>query len=100
MNPLVSIIITTKNESLVIERLLQSIKKQSHPQIETIVVDNYSTDTTQKIAKKYTKRVFEFGPERSAQRNYGAKMSKGSYIVFLDADMELSPKVIEECVSL
>jgi len=97
---LVSIIITTKNEAGVLERLLQSIKTQTYPKIETIVVDNNSSDSTQKIGKKYTKRVFTFGPERSAQRNYGAKMSKGEYIVFLDADMELTPNVIAECVSL
>jgi glycosyltransferase involved in cell wall biosynthesis len=100
VNPLVSLIITTKNEAAVIQRLLISIKNQTYPNIETLVVDNSSEDETQKIARKYTKRVFTYGPERSAQRNYGAQMSKGEYIVFLDADMELTPNVITSCVSL
>lgn len=96
---IVSIIITTKNEALVIDRLLQSIKDQTYAPIETIVVDNKSTDDTKVIAKKYTKHVYDFGPERSAQRNFGAQRSKGSYLFFLDADMELTPDVVSECIS-
>jgi glycosyltransferase involved in cell wall biosynthesis len=98
MNNLVSIIITTKNEKLVIERLLQSIANQTYKKIETIVVDNKSQDNTKQIAKKYTVNVFNAGPERSAQRNFGAKKAKGDLYLFLDADMELSKKVVEQCV--
>ena len=96
--PLVSLIITTKNESEVIERLLKSVKKQTYKRIELIVVDNNSTDKTLKIAQKYTKHIFTKGPERSTQRNFGAKKAKGDYFMFLDADMELSARVVEECI--
>lgn len=98
--PLVSVVITTKNEEKNIERCLRSIKNQSYPQnkIEIIVVDNNSTDKTKEIAEKFTEKVFNKGPERSAQRNFGIKKAKGKYILFLDADMSLSEKVIEECV--
>lgn len=95
---LVSLIITTKNEGQVIERLLSSIKKQTYRKIEIIVVDNHSIDKTKNIAKKYTKKVFTAGPERSAQRNYGARKSQGEYLFFLDADMEISPSVVQSCV--
>lgn len=97
---LVSVIITTRNEAENIGRLLESIKKQTYPSIEIIVVDNNSTDATKSIARKYTNRVFDKGPERSAQRNFGARKARGEYLLFLDADMELSPKVVEECVSV
>jgi len=97
-SPLVSVIITTKNEESVLERLLVSVAKQSYSQIEIIVVDNNSTDGTKLIAKKYTRKVLNFGPERSAQRNYGAKMAAGEYLLFLDADMELSKYIVKECV--
>ncbi len=95
---LVAIIITTKNEEDVLARLLESIKNQTYKNIKTVVVDNNSTDKTVEIAKKYTKSIYRYGPERSAQRNYGAKKSRGEYILFLDADMQLTKKVISECV--
>ena len=98
--PLVSVIITTKNEEEVLERLLKSIEKQSYPKIEVIVVDNQSSDNTKKIAKKYTNKIYDYGPERSFQRNFGAKKSKGKYLLFLDADMELSKNVVSECVDV
>ncbi|OGE18069.1 hypothetical protein A3F00_02030 [Candidatus Daviesbacteria bacterium RIFCSPHIGHO2_12_FULL_37_11] len=99
-NPLISVIITTKNSSVTLSTLLKSIQKQSYKKIEIIVVDNNSSDKTVEIAKKFTKKVFNKGPERSAQRNLGALKSKGKYLLFLDSDMELGKKVIEECVEL
>lgn len=100
MKDLVTVIITTKNEESVLERLLLSVKAQTYKLIETIVVDNGSSDRTKTIAKKYTKKVFDYGPERSAQRNFGVKNSRGKYLLILDADMELSPNVVTECVNL
>lgn len=99
-SPLVSIIITTKNEEEYISHLLESIRKQAYKTVETIVVDNNSTDKTKAIAKSFGVSVFEKGPERSAQRNFGALKAKGAYLLFLDADMELTPQVVEECVDL
>lgn len=93
---LVSVIITTKNEEDVIGKLLLSIKRQVHKNIEVIVVDNYSTDKTKLIAQKFKVKIFDYGPERSAQRNFGAKKAKGNYLLFLDADMKLTTRVTEE----
>ena len=97
----VSVIITTKNEEKNIENCLQSIKRQTYPQdkIEIIVVDNNSNDRTKEVARKYTDKVFNWGPERSAQRNLGVKQASGKYILYLDADMILSENVISECVN-
>ncbi|QHO63497.1 glycosyltransferase [Candidatus Chazhemtobacterium aquaticus] len=100
--PLVSVVITTKNEEKHIVSCLKSIKNQDYPRekIEIIVVDNHSTDDTVKLAKQYTKNIFTKGPERSAQRNYGMiTKSHGQYVMYVDADMELSKKVISSCVS-
>lgn len=99
--PLVSIVISTKNEEKNIENCLKSIVFQTYPKenIEIIVVDNSSTDKTKEISQKFTNKVFDKGPERSAQRNYGMlEKSSGEYLMFLDADMILSPDVIEKCV--
>ena len=98
--PLVSIVVTTKNEEKNIENCLKSVKNQNYPQnkIEIIVVDNNSQDKTKEIAYGYTDKVYNFGPERSAQRNFGVKKAAGKYILYLDADMILSENVIKECV--
>ncbi len=98
VNPSVSIIITTKNEGLNIGRLLRSVKIQKYKPLEIVVVDNGSSDNTKEIAKIYTSKIFDFGPERSAQRNYGAKKSQGNYLLFLDADMELTQGVVRDVV--
>ncbi len=99
-SPKVSIVITTKNESGHIELCLQSIKDQTYRNIEIIVVDNGSRDQTKEIAKRYTKRVFDAGPERSAQRNFGAKKARGRFLLFLDADMILTPDVVARCAKI
>jgi len=102
IKPLVSIIITTKNEEKNIgnclESILRNIGLKGYRNIEIIVVDNNSTDQTKEIARKCTKKVYNFGPERSAQRNFGAKKARGKYLLFLDADMILSPNVISKCI--
>lgn len=98
-NPLVSVVITTKNEQKNIKNCLESIKMQSYANLEIIVVDNSSTDKTKEIAQKYTNKVFNKGPERSAQRNYGMiNKSLGTYVMFVDADMIFSPTLVNDCV--
>jgi len=95
---LVSIIVPTYNSEKFLEGCLESIKKQTYENIELVVVDNNSKDNTKEIAKKYTEKVFNKGPERSAQRNYGVKQAKGEYVIIIDSDMHLGEKVAEACV--
>ena len=99
-SPLVSIVVTTRNEERNIGRLCDSVKRQMYSNIELIVVDNNSSDRTREIAGMYTDKVYNRGPERSAQRNYAVKVASGDYVLILDADMELAEQVIEECVSI
>ena len=99
VDPVVSVIVTTKNEDRNIGACLESVVQQSMPPLEMIVVDNYSEDKTAEFAQEYGAKVFQLGPERSTQRNYGVKQAQGKYILYLDADMRLSQKVIEECVN-
>lgn len=99
-NPLVSVIITTRNSAPTLNQLLKNIKNQSYKNIEIIVVDNNSRDKTKEIARKYTKRLYDKPPERSAQRNYGAAKARGDFLLFLDADMVLTKNVVSECVRM
>lgn len=96
-NP-VSIIVTTKNSLKFFEKCLISIRKQSYKNIELIVVDNYSVDNTVNIARKYTKHIYIKGPERSAQRNYGAKKASNKYLYFVDSDFVLEKNVVSQAM--
>jgi glycosyltransferase involved in cell wall biosynthesis len=98
MAELVTVIVPTKNSAGTIKRCLASIKSQTYPAVEIIVVDNYSSDGTQEIAEKYAK-LYLVGPERSTQRNFGASQASGKYLLFVDSDTFLSPTVVEDCVS-
>jgi len=94
----ISVIITTKNEERNMENILTSLKNQTFKDFEIIVVDNNSTDKTKEISEKFGALVFNKGPERSAQRNYGVSKASGKYVVILDADMILEPNVLNECI--
>lgn len=94
----VSVIVPTKNSAATLEACLESIKKQTYRNIEIVVADNFSTDLTPKISKKYTDKFYSKGPERSAQRNFAVDNAAGKYICIIDSDMVLSEKVIERCV--
>lgn len=96
----ISIIITTKNEEKQLPNCLDSIAIQDYPKAkrEVIVVDNASLDKTKEIALQWGAIVFDYGPERSAQRNFGISQARGEYILYLDADMRLTPKVLSECM--
>ena len=79
---------------------MQSIKTQTYPNVEVIVVDRHSSDDTAKIAEESNARVLLMNVERSSAKNHGVKNAEGSFILFLDSDMELTSKVIEECVTV
>ena len=96
--PLVSIIIPCKNTADYFRRCLESIESQTYPNIEVIVVDNSSIDGTPEIASEFTDKVYEYGPERCSQFNYGFKQSSGEYIYRVDPDFVLEPDVVEKCV--
>jgi len=107
MNGLVSIILPTRNSAEFLENCLKSIKNQTYKKIEVIIVDGKSTDNTLPLAKKYKSKILIYVPkvkkgvfDASFKRNYGAKRAKGDYIYWLDADMELPKKLIEEAVGV
>lgn|SRR3989338_145254 len=96
--PLVSTITPVLNGEQFISLHLNSIKSQSYPKIEMIVVDNYSTDGTVKIAKNLGAKVYFKGPERASQDNYGVAKAKGKYVFITGCDMVLDDDYIEKCV--
>ena len=99
-NPLVSVIVTTRNNHQTLDACLASIMSQSYEPIELIVVDHDSSDGTKLIARYYTGLVYNHGSERSAQRNFGFGKVSGKYVAFIDPDMVLTRDVIRDCVDV
>ena len=96
-NPLVSIIVPTYNSQNTLEKCLTSIRNQTYENIETLIVDNGSTDGTVEIAHQYGAKVHTLvGVERSKQINYGVKMAQGKYVYRVDSDFILDSTIVEE----
>jgi len=104
---LASVVIPTFNSAEFVEQCLQSIKQQSYNNVEIIIVDGFSADKTVEIARKYTDKIYRYGPDQSKvrifgasyQRNYGVTRAKGKFIYYVDVDMVLTKHVIASCVT-
>lgn len=96
---LLGAVITTKNEEANIANCIHAFDGY-RDRVDVIVVDNASTDRTKDIAAKLGARVFDKGPERSAQRNLGWREAKTGYVVILDADMILPRETIDELLAI
>jgi hypothetical protein len=92
----VSVVVTTKNSGRTLEACLASVRAQSHPSVELVLVDNSSTDDTLVLAQRYCDVVATIGPERSAQRNHGASLSHGEILMFIDSDMVLDAEIVAQ----
>lgn len=94
---MLSIIIPTFNEEKYLPYLLESLSKQTFKDFEVIVADNHSIDTTRLIVLKSGKKVVDGGMPASG-RNNGAKVAKGEWLLFLDADVILPPDFLEKAI--
>lgn len=95
-----SVIVPTRNSERYLSTCLQSIQEQDYSNIELIVVDRDSSDSTVSIAQSFNAKLLNAGPERSAQVNAGAKVAKGEYLFRVDSDFRLETSVVSECISL
>ncbi len=90
----ISVVIPEKNESRYIRKCIDSVIKQREiiPEIEILVIDNGSTDNTIEILRNYGEKiVYYVCPDRtvSEMRNFGANMSSGEWLAFIDGDIEV-----------
>jgi len=101
--PRVSVIIPTYNRSTLLERTVKSVLAQTYPNLETIVVDDGSTDDTALVMAQYAGQITYLQQSNqgvAAARNYGLRVATGAYINFLDHDDLLLPTKIERQVQL
>src|SRR4051812_23613887 len=86
--PLVSVITPSFNQAKYIERTLESVRNQTYPRIEHIVIDGGSTDGTIEILKHQTFARWISEPDRgqSDALNKGIARAKGDIIGWLNSD--------------
>lgn len=88
-HPLVSCIVPVFNGERYLSEAVDSILKQTHRQLEIIVVDDGSTDATASMVRRYGERVrYVCQPHAGAPtaRNRGLQEARGPFVAFLDAD--------------
>lgn len=100
MHPLVSVVIPTFNRAALLVKALHSVRQQTYPNLEIIVVDDASTDDTATAVQKIDDlRVHyirhEVNRGGSAARNTGIRAATGEFIAFLDDDDEWEPSKTE-----
>jgi glycosyltransferase involved in cell wall biosynthesis len=96
----ISVVVPTRNSARTLRACLTSLRHQTHPDVEVLVVDNASTDGTAAIARELADVAVDRGPERSAQRNHGTALSTGDVVLFVDSDMVLEPDVLAEVAAV
>jgi glycosyltransferase involved in cell wall biosynthesis len=88
-----SVVIIARNEEANIEETLQSVYGWAD---EIIVVDDYSTDRTAEISKKYARVLTRRMENEGIHRNWAYAQGKNSWVLSLDADEKVTPELKEE----
>lgn len=102
----ISIIIPIYNAKDYLRRCLDSVVKQTNSNLEIILVDDGSTDTSLTICNEYAEKdarivvVSQKNQGVSAARNKGIEIATGDYLGFVDSDDVLSPNMYDILMKL
>lgn len=90
-----SVVLATRNEEANLAKCLDSVKDIAD---EIVIVDQYSTDKTLEVAKKFKARVIQKPHQENFHifKNMAIDAAKGDWILQLDADEVVSPKLAQE----
>ncbi|MGA3150101.1 MAG: glycosyltransferase [Candidatus Saccharimonadales bacterium] len=103
--PIVSVVIPAYNEATYIDRLLEALARQNFKDFEMIVSDAQSNDGTEEVVDSFKDKLdikFTEAPPKGPGhgRNVGAKLARGGWLLFLDADDDIDdPNFIETLLS-
>ena len=98
---LVSVIVPIYNVEKYLQRCIDSIINQTYKNLEIILVDDGSKDSSGQICDDYTKKdkrivvIHKKNGGLSDARNAGMKKAKGAYITFIDGDDEILPDYVK-----
>ncbi|MFH0943420.1 MAG: glycosyltransferase family 2 protein [Candidatus Beckwithbacteria bacterium] len=88
-----SVIILTHNSQELISICLNSVKSAD----EIVIIDDFSTDQTLGLAKPFKAKIVQHKlTDFAAQRNFGMKQVTSSWVLFLDSDEQVPPKLFAE----
>jgi glycosyltransferase involved in cell wall biosynthesis len=101
--PLVSVVIPTYNHARFLRQALESVRAQTYPQWEAIVVNNHSEDDTVDVVNAFSDsriRLINFHNQGiiASSRNEGIRQAAGIYVAFLDSDDIWYPEKLVCCV--
>lgn len=105
MKPLITVIIPVYNTEKELPRCINSIITQSYKKLETLLIDNASSDNSGEICDKYSlidPRIKVMHLDKSGlsyARNEGLKVSSGEYISFIDSDDWIEKDFYEMLIS-
>lgn len=103
--PIISIVISARNEEKHIASCLMSLKAENYPRdkIEIIVMDDGSIDQTAKIARGFGAKIIKSNRDKKGIKNFrgaavnqGVSVSGGEVVFFPDADMTFDPNLFTE----
>ncbi len=100
MYPLVTVYIVNHNYGRFIEDSIKSVLNQTFKDLELIIIDNGSNDTSKQIIQRYSKKknikvIFQKNIGLNATNNIALKYSRGRFIMRLDADDYLDENALE-----
>src|SRR5262249_43903984 len=100
--PLLSVIVPARNCPQQLRECLLSLRASRREECEVIVVDDASTDATPAVAAEFgagcVRMESRSGP--AAARNRGAEVARGCYLLFVDADVCVSPDTVGDIVAV
>jgi glycosyltransferase involved in cell wall biosynthesis len=98
--PSVSVIVPAYNRSRELRECLSALSRSVPPPLESIVVDDASTDDTSSVATEHGAIVLRLarnaGP--AAARNAGGRAAQGDIVLFVDSDVVVAPEAIRRVV--
>lgn len=100
----ISVIIPVYNVELYLSQCLNSVISQKYEDLEIILIDDGSTDSSGHICDEYANKdqriivIHQSNLGVSAARNKGIEVAKGAYITFVDSDDWLEPEMYEEMI--
>ncbi|RSK26392.1 glycosyltransferase family 2 protein [Bacillus sp. HMF5848] len=104
--PLVSLLVPMRNEEANVDDLLESVRQLTYPNLEVLLLDDRSTDETNKLLQQseFTILKGEELPRDWIGKSYAchqlAHRANGDYLLFIDADVRLQPDVVERALDV